>query len=72
LDRPGRDTGDSVSGEFFLLAFIARRAGVAIAAPPTRLSVAIPSVLAFVFYGDSVTAAKIAGILAGLVALLHS
>jgi drug/metabolite transporter (DMT)-like permease len=54
---------------FFLLAHTAQRAGVAIAALASRLSVAIPSVLAFVLYGDSLTAVKIAGLLAALVAL---
>jgi drug/metabolite transporter (DMT)-like permease len=54
---------------FFLLAHTAQRAGVAIAALASRLSVAIPSLLAFVLYGDSLTAVKIAGLLAALVAL---
>lgn len=54
---------------FFLLAHTAQRAGVAIAALASRLSVAIPSVLAFVLYGDSLTPVKIAGLMAALVAL---
>jgi len=54
---------------FFLLAHTAQRAGVAIAALASRLSVAIPSLLAFVLYGDSLTPVKIAGLLAALVAL---
>ena len=54
---------------FFLLAHTAQRAGVAIAALASRLSVAIPSVLAFVLYGDSLTPEKIAGLSAALVAL---
>ncbi|HEX6769434.1 MAG TPA: DMT family transporter [Candidatus Binatia bacterium] len=54
---------------FFLLAYTAQRAGVAIAALASRLSVAIPSVLAFVLYGDSLTAVKIAGLMAALAAL---
>ncbi|MGZ9130545.1 MAG: hypothetical protein ACXW4Z_22430, partial [Candidatus Binatia bacterium] len=54
---------------FFLLAHTAQRAGVAIAALASRLSVAIPSVLAFILYGDSLTPIKIAGLTAALVAL---
>jgi drug/metabolite transporter (DMT)-like permease len=54
---------------FFLLAYTAQRAGVAIAALASRLSVAIPSVLAFVLYGDSLTAVKIGGLMAALAAL---
>lgn len=54
---------------FFLLAHTAQRAGVAIAALASRLSVAIPSVLAFVLYGDSLTPVKIAGLAAALLAL---
>ena len=54
---------------FFLLARTAQRAGVAIAALASRLSVAIPSLLAFVLYDDTLTPIKIAGLLAALVAL---
>jgi drug/metabolite transporter (DMT)-like permease len=54
---------------FFLLAHTAQRAGVAIAALASRLSVAIPSVLAFVLYGDSLTLIKFAGLCAALIAL---
>ena len=54
---------------FFLLAHTAQRAGVAIAALASRLSVAIPSLLAFVLYDDTLTPIKIAGLLAALVAL---
>jgi drug/metabolite transporter (DMT)-like permease len=54
---------------FFLLAHTAQRAGVAIAALASRLSVAIPSLLAFVLYGDFLTATKLAGLLAALLAL---
>src|SRR5689334_20346454 len=54
---------------FFLLARTAQRAGVAIAALASRLSVAIPSVLAFALYGDSMTAVKLAGLSAALLAL---
>jgi drug/metabolite transporter (DMT)-like permease len=41
---------------FFLLARTAQRAGVAIAALASRLSVAVPSVMAFMLYGDSLVA----------------
>ena len=54
---------------FFLLAHTAQRAGVAIAALASRLSVAIPAVLAFVLYGDSLTPVKIQGLSAALAAL---
>lgn len=54
---------------FFLLARTAQRAGVAIAALASRLSVAIPSVLAFTLYGDSMTSVKFAGLSAALLAL---
>src|SRR6185503_12945599 len=54
---------------FYLLAYTAQRAGVAVAALASRLSVAIPSLLAFVLYGDSLTMVKIAGLGAALLAL---
>jgi drug/metabolite transporter (DMT)-like permease len=54
---------------FFLLAHTAKLSGVAIAALASRLSVAIPSILAFALYGDSLTPTKIAGLLAALLAL---
>lgn len=54
---------------FFLLAHTAQRAGVAIAALASRLSVAIPSLLAFFLYGDSLSATKLFGLGAALVAL---
>jgi drug/metabolite transporter (DMT)-like permease len=54
---------------FYLLAHTAQRVGVAIASLASRLSVAIPSILAFALYGDSLTVVKIAGLLAALLAL---
>lgn len=54
---------------FYLLAHTAQRVGVAIASLAGRLSVAIPSLLAFSLYGDSLTIAKVAGLSAALVAL---
>lgn len=54
---------------FYLLAYTAQRAGVAIAALASRLSVAIPSLLAFMLYGDSLTMIKVAGLCAALLAL---
>jgi drug/metabolite transporter (DMT)-like permease len=54
---------------FYLLAHTAQRAGVAMAALASRLSVAIPSLLAFLLYGDSLSVVKIAGLIAALVAL---
>jgi len=54
---------------FFLLARTAQRAGVAIAALASRVSVAVPAFLAFFLYGDSLTLMKVAGLAAALVAL---
>ncbi|MGH7926864.1 MAG: EamA family transporter [Candidatus Binatia bacterium] len=54
---------------FFLLAYTAQRAGVSVAALASRLSVAIPSLLAFAIYGDSVNAFKAAGLAAALLSL---
>ena len=54
---------------FYLLAHTAQRAGVAIASLASRLSVAIPSLLAFVLYGDSLSPVKAAGLCAALLAL---
>jgi drug/metabolite transporter (DMT)-like permease len=54
---------------FYLLAYTAQRAGVAIAALASRLSVAVPSLLAFLLYGDSLTLVKLAGLSLALVAL---
>jgi drug/metabolite transporter (DMT)-like permease len=54
---------------FYLLAHTAQRVGVAIASLASRLSVAIPSLLAFSLYGDSLTGVKISGLLAALLAL---
>jgi drug/metabolite transporter (DMT)-like permease len=54
---------------FYLLAHTAQRVGVAIASLASRLSVAIPSILAFRLYGDSFTVVKIAGLLMALLAL---
>lgn len=54
---------------FYLLAYTAQRAGVAVAALASRLSVAIPSLLAFALYGDSLTPVKVAGLLTALAAL---
>ena len=54
---------------FFLLAYTAQKAGVSVAALASRLSVAIPSILAFLLYGDSLTVVKILGLAAALVAL---
>jgi drug/metabolite transporter (DMT)-like permease len=61
--------GGILAVNFFLLAYTAQRVGVSVAALASRLSVAIPSILAFVFYGDSFDAAKLAGLAAALVSL---
>jgi drug/metabolite transporter (DMT)-like permease len=54
---------------FFLLAYTAQRAGVSVAALASRLSVAIPSLFAFLLYGDSLSVVKIAGLAAALLSL---
>ncbi|HXG50048.1 MAG TPA: hypothetical protein VNN77_01405 [candidate division Zixibacteria bacterium] len=54
---------------FYLLAYTAQRAGAAIASLASRLSVAVPSLLAFVLYGDRLTPGKAAGLGAALLAL---
>jgi drug/metabolite transporter (DMT)-like permease len=54
---------------FFLLAHTAQRAGVSVAALASRLSVAIPSLLAFLIYGDSFDLLKIVGLAAALLSL---
>src|SRR5215472_17993146 len=54
---------------FFLLAYTAQRAGVSVAALASRLSVAIPSLLAFLIYGDTLSVVKLAGLVAALISL---
>jgi drug/metabolite transporter (DMT)-like permease len=54
---------------FFLLAFTAQRAGVSVAALASRLSVAIPSILAFVLYGDALDVPRAVGLAGALGAL---
>jgi drug/metabolite transporter (DMT)-like permease len=54
---------------FYLLGYTAQRAGVSVAALASRLSVAIPVILAFLLYDDPLTAVKIAGLVAALSSL---
>ena len=61
--------GGILAVNFFLLAYTAQRVGVSVAALASRLSVAIPSILAFLFYGDSFTVVKLAGLTAALLSL---
>ena len=61
--------GGILAINFFLLAYTAQRVGVSVAALASRLSVAIPSILAFLFYGDSFNPAKLAGLAAALLSL---
>ena len=56
----------------FLIGRTTARQGVSIASLATRLSVAIPTVIAFFLYDDAVTTLKIIGILAALTALYLS
>ncbi len=64
--------GGLLVGSFFLIGRTTEKQGVAVASLATRLAVAIPTVMAFLLYDDRLTAAKIAGILAGLGALYLS
>jgi drug/metabolite transporter (DMT)-like permease len=52
-----------------LLAYTAQRAGVSVAVLASRLSVAIPAILAFLLYGDSFNAVKTVGLAAALSSL---
>jgi drug/metabolite transporter (DMT)-like permease len=61
--------GGILAINFFLLAYTAQRVGVSVAALASRLSVAIPSILAFLFYGDSFNAVKLTGLAAALLSL---
>ena len=54
---------------FFLLAYTAQRAGVSVAALASRVSVAIPSFLAFLVYGDTLSVVKLLGLGAALLSL---
>jgi drug/metabolite transporter (DMT)-like permease len=56
----------------FLLGLTTARHGVAVASLATRLSVVIPTMAAFLLYGDLLTVFKIGGILASLLALYLS
>jgi len=56
----------------FLIGRTTEKQGVAVASLATRLSVAIPTFTAFLLYDDLVTASKITGILAALLALYLS
>jgi drug/metabolite transporter (DMT)-like permease len=56
----------------FLMGRTTEKQGVAVASLATRLSVAIPTVAAFLLYEDLLTAAKIIGILTALLALYLS
>ncbi|MCF8366279.1 MAG: hypothetical protein K9H16_10880, partial [Bacteroidales bacterium] len=53
---------------FNLFALSAQKAGVAVTAISSRMSVVIPVSLGFLFFGDTAGIVKIAGIIAGLVA----
>jgi drug/metabolite transporter (DMT)-like permease len=54
---------------FYLLAYTAQRSGVSVAVLASRLSVAIPAILAFLLYGDSFNAVKTVGLAAALSSL---
>jgi hypothetical protein len=61
-----------LAGNFYLLALTAQRAGVAVASLSSRLSVAIPVVLAIPLYGDRLSALNGLGVLGALAALILS
>ena len=54
---------------FYLLAYAAQRAGVSVAVLASRLSVAIPVILAFLLYGDSLNTMKVVGLVTALASL---
>lgn len=54
---------------FFLLAYTAQHAGVSVAALASRLSVAIPVILAFLLYGDALNFLKTVGLAGSLLSL---
>jgi drug/metabolite transporter (DMT)-like permease len=54
---------------FYLLAYTAQRAGVSVAVLASRLSVAIPVILAFLLYDDSLNTMKIVGLITALSSL---
>lgn len=61
--------GTNLAVNFFLLAYTAQRAGVSVAALASRLSVAIPVLLAFLLYGDSLSVLKVVGLAGSLLSL---
>ncbi len=61
-----------LAGNFYLLALTAQRAGVSIASLSSRLSVAIPVVLAIPLYGDRLSIVNGLGVLGALAALILS
>jgi len=64
--------GAFLAGNFYLLAFTAQRSGVSIAALSSRLSVAIPVVLAIPLYGDRLSIINGLGVAGALAALILS
>jgi len=55
---------------FFLMGWTTEKHGVAITSLSSRLSVAIPTFIAFLLYDDTVSALKLIGIFTALIALL--
>ena len=64
--------GSLFVGCLFLIGQTTAKQGLSVASLATRLSVAIPTVMAFLLYDDLATMAKIIGILAALLALYLS
>ncbi|MFP4429129.1 MAG: hypothetical protein ACLFPB_07390 [Desulfovermiculus sp.] len=61
--------GGLLAGNFYLLAYTAQKVGVSVAALSSRLAVALPVVMGFIVFGDSIDPAKAIGLLASLLAL---
>ena len=59
-------------GSYYLIALTTKHIGVAVASLSTRISVMVPIVTAFFFYGDILTVFKAVGILGALIALYLS
>lgn len=61
--------GVLLAGNFYLLAYAAQKVGISVAALSSRLAVALPVVMGFIVFGDSIDTAKTIGLLASLAAL---
>ena len=55
---------------FYLMAYVTQRNGVKVTAVAAKLSVVIPIIIAYIFYGDEITLIKILGIICALIAVV--